>query len=104
MENQTNDPMTQENAITAAPAENAAPPAAPAPEPVQSKSYTDAEISELLEKARKEGYLKGRNEKIEEWLQSTAPDADDMPDDDFDDDDFACPEFLTRLRPGFWDE
>lgn len=104
MENQTNDPITQENAIADAPAGNAAPPEAPVPAPAQSKAYTDTEINELVEKARKEGYLKGRNEKIEEWLQSTAPDADDLPDDDFTDDDFSCPDFLTRLRPGFWDE
>ena len=101
MENHTIDLTAQEIDLGVDNAVNDAPPAPSAA--VQSKTYTDDEISALLEKARKEGYLKGRNEKIEEWLQATAPDADDMPAQVFDDD-FSCPDFLTHLRPGFWDE
>lgn len=81
-------------------AENIAPAECTAPEP--SLAYSEEEIQKLVEQARTEGYLRGKNEKIEEWLQTTAPDSDDLPDPDIADNS-SYPGFLAHLRPGFWD-
>ena len=62
-----------------------------------------AGLERLLEEAEQRGYLRGRNERIEQEvmnpLAAPAP-ADDSGDGD---DDETCPSFLAHLRPGFWD-
>lgn len=101
MENQETELTAQEIEAAVETAGNNAPTVDAAA--AQAPTYSDEEISRLIEEARAEGYLRGRNEKIEEWLQTTAPESDDFFDSGIADDD-SCPGFLAHISPGFWDE
>lgn len=61
----------------------------------------DSDLARMLEEAEQRGYMRGRNERIEEIVMKPLYD-DDYGDDSNDDD--SCPGFLTHLRPGFWDD
>ena len=73
-----------------------------------TESNPDAEtISRLIEEAEQRGYLRGRNEQIEDFLMRHDNDPFGLPDgfasdlDSLVDD--SCPDFLTHIRPDFWD-
>lgn len=74
------------------------------PDSPQDDTRPDAdEIERMIAEAEQRGYLRGRNEQIEELLMR--PDSDSMPDEfcalDVNDD--SCPGFLANIRPDFWD-
>lgn len=69
-------------------------------------SVDSATLRRLVAEAENRGYIRGRNENIESWLDASDPfvpshgsdKASTTPDDDD-----SCPEFLAHIRPGFWD-
>ena len=65
-------------------------------------AYDEEKVRQLVEEAEKRGYLKGRNEQIEEWLKSPESNSPGQAFDVYSDDE-SCPEFLAHIRPGFWD-
>lgn len=68
--------------------------------PTAAQSDAD-DMARLIEEAEQRGYIRGRNERIEEIvIKPLEPDGDPKADGDDD----SCPEFLSRLRPGFWDD
>lgn len=100
MENQENLQPTDCNAPKEAKiAENLTP--NDAPDTIQV-TYDATKVRQMIEEAEKRGYLRGRNEQIEAWLMTPESNA---PGSSFDicNDDDSCPEFLSHIRPGFWD-
>lgn len=84
---------------TDAPDDNAAGPVA------DSVSQDDLRL--LIAEAEQRGYLRGRNEQIEELLMKPDDDLYGLP-DGFDSDldnlaDDSCPGFLSHIRSDFWD-
>lgn len=66
--------------------------------PSDSLSDKDTpDIGRMIREAEERGYLRGRNELIEETLMrpTTVPNQNDTAE--------SCPTFLAHLRPGFWD-
>ncbi len=74
--------------------------ATPTSAPTKEETYSWAEIESLVEEARQEGYLRGRNEQIEQVMRrpgiyrseatSPTPQPVDEP-------------FLAHIRPSVWD-
>lgn len=93
-----------ENQVPASPNDTPQPDATPtatAPQP-ESSAPDEAEIQRLLAEAEQRGYMRGRNEAIENLMQApalfestAAPAADSTPN--------PADGFLSGLRPGVWD-
>lgn len=61
------------------------------------------EMRRLIEEAEQRGYLRGRNERIEQEVMQPLDTPAARSDNDEDDDAQAVPSFLTHIRPSFWD-
>lgn len=84
-----------ENASEQQPASTAGPTSLPKADPAD-----DPEVRRLIDEAEQRGYLRGRNDNIDELISTrfaaSSPFSDDDPIE-------SCPSFLAHIRPGFWD-
>lgn len=61
----------------------------------------DPEVARLIAEAEERGYIRGRNDKIEQTVMRI----DDEPGyQSVDDGCDSCPSFLSHIRPSFWSE
>lgn len=60
----------------------------------------DPEVRRLIEEAEQRGYIKGRNEQIDQVVMQPLDNPYQMP--AYNDSD-SCPSFLANIRPSVWD-
>lgn len=59
------------------------------------------EVRRLIEEAEQRGYIRGRNEQIEQVVMQPLDDDPTLPPAYSDSD--SCPSFLANIRPSIWD-
>lgn len=71
-------------------------------EPSEISDLSDnPEVRRLIEEAEQRGYIRGRNEQIEQVVMQPLDDDPTLPPAYSDSD--SCPSFLANIRPSIWD-
>ncbi len=66
-----------------------------------SEISNSPELRRLIEEAEQRGYIRGRNEQIEQLVMQPLDDDPTLPPAYSDSD--SCPSFLANIRPSIWD-